>query len=170
MRAYTSIKALTLASAGVMAITGSASAASVNANASAEVIAPIAIVETTALDFGIFAKPTVGGNVVLDVSGGRTSTGDVELVLESGGAQTQAVFTITGEVGTAFGFTRDATVSVDDPGAGDPMVATLSDDSDGANDVIGTPATINVFGTLPVAAGQLAGTYVGNYSVSVLYD
>lgn len=168
MRTYTSIKALALASVGVLAVAGSASAAGVTANASAEVIAPITITETTELDFGIFASDTAGGTVILDVSGGRTATGDVELVLESGGLQTQAVFTVGGETGTAFGFTRDASVSLTGPGLA--MSAALSDDSNGASDVIGTPSTINVFGTLTVGASQTAGSYAGTYAVSATYD
>ena len=136
---------------------------------------PIVVSSTAALNFGSFYTQGALGEVLVNTVGTRTTTGAVATIagagLESNGAisiaaSTGFVVTISMTL-TAFNITN---------GAGDMMV--VDDFHIGGNTagpVITTvltnnPSVIPFGGTLNVPMSQPAGTYVGTYTVNVIYQ
>ena len=148
-----------------------ANAAGVDGGATALVIAPLSIAETTSMDFGTIAGGAVAGTVVLDLVNGRTVTGDAEII--AAGAGTTGEFTITGASGQAY--TLGITAGTLSDGGGNTMaVDTFTDNSAGT-----LPAATELFqvgATLTVGVDQPAGTYstaLGGgtaYAVTVNYN
>ena len=152
--------------ASVLAVTGfllsGERAEAITANASSTIAAPIAIAETTALSFGFASSSGTSGTVEISLTGVQTATGGVGALA---GSPSQGVFSVTGEGTSAFTTTMDPTSSLTGPGTA--MTATLSNDAP-ANLTAGS-ATINVSGSLAVAASQVNGAYSGTYSITVNY-
>lgn len=142
------------------------SAATVTANASANVISPLIITENTALNFGDVAVGLTGGDVILAPGGGRSVTGDAEAVV--GGANSAGTFTITGQALKAYTLTLPPTVDISG-GVGTMDVTTFSDTSSGAIPAAGTE-TFNVGATLTIGGAQAPGLYSSTYTVTVNYQ
>ena len=142
------------------------SAASVTANASANVISPLIITENTALNFGDVAVGLTGGDVILAPGGGRSVTGDAEAVV--GGANSAGTFTITGQALKAYTLILPPTVDISG-GVGTMDVTTFSDTSSGAIPAAGTE-TFNVGATLTIGGAQAPGLYNSTYTVTVNYQ
>ena len=137
-------------------------AEAVTGNATAQIAIPVTISESTALDHGTVTASGSLGTVTISVAGVRGVTGGVT---ELGGSPSQGIFAVTGEANNAFTTTMDATSSL--TGAGDPMVATLTNDA--PSNLSSGSATINVSSSLAVAASQAPGAYAGTYSITVNY-
>jgi hypothetical protein len=91
----------------LLLILATASIAQVTATASTTVtlISSISITKVIDMDFGnIAVSPTLGGTVVLPVSGGRTLTGGVTLPVVTG-TVTAAAFSVTGEGNSTYSIT-----------------------------------------------------------------
>jgi len=150
-----------------------ASAAEVNGNADALVIAPLSVTETSAMDFGTVAGGPNADTIVMDTAGGRTVTGTDAQIIATG-AGSAGNFTITGEPNQAYTVTFSASATLDDGGGNTMTVDTFTDNSPSPLSGAGTD-TLLVGGTLNVGANQAAGTYSTTtggspYTVTVNYN
>ena len=136
-----------------------------DATASANILAPLTIAETTSMDFGDVYSDALSVTVIMDTLGARTGTATASGVSAAG------VFTLTGEASTSFSITPIANITIDDVGLGVAMNVTGFNHNATATPALdGTGnATFNVGATLTLNAGQLPGAYTGTYSVEVLY-
>lgn len=166
MRNNKLLLAATVAALSTGLYSAAISAASTTANASANVITPIGIVEDTALNFGDVAVGAAGGDVILASGGGRTVTGDAEAIL--GGSDTAGQFTITGEGNKAYTLLFPATVDISG-GTGTMNVTGFINTSLGTIPVTGTE-TFNIGATLTIGASQPGGLYSNTYVVTVDYQ
>jgi hypothetical protein len=149
-----------------------ANADTINGTATATVIAPLSIVENTAMDFGSIAGGAAAGTVVMDATGGRTATGDAEIIAVSPG--TAAIFTITGEALQVFSVSyTDGTLT--DTAGGNPMtVDTFTDTADGL--LSAATESFTVGATLNVGVNQFADSYStanpsgASYTITVNYN
>lgn len=124
-------------------------------NADATVIAPLLLVEVTAMDFGTLAGGTAAGAVVMDTAGARTPSGGATVIAGSPGAA--GAFTIQGAAAQAFTLSITGTATLTD-GSGNSMTAdTFTNTTPGA--LTGAADAFSVGGTLNVGASQVAGGY-----------
>lgn len=161
---------LTLVVASSMFLVSDGTAAETTANATAEVMTPIAIANTSDLAFGKFSALT-GGTVVIATDGTRTATSAV--VLSTTNAGGVASFNITGDNNATYAITLPSTaVNITHTDAITTMsVGSFVSDPSGTGllSAIGAQ-TLNVGGTLTVGSAQSTGVYSGSFSVSVEYN
>jgi len=143
---------------------GVASAADTIGTASVEVLSPIAIAETQALNFGNISPTGTAGTVAIS-TGGVRSNSNVDLL---GGLPTQAIFAITGAGNAAFSVSLPSSVILTGPET--KTVDSFVHDAGASPALSSGTATVNVGATLNVNATQAPGTYTGTYSVSVNYQ
>lgn len=166
------VKAALVGTVFAVASFGSAAqAATAPGTATAEILADVAVAQTTALDFGTIAVGPTGNSVTIANSGGtvQSCTGSC-----TGGAR--GAFSITGETGMDVDIAVDASVLLQKTGfavghvytADQQMTATLNTDISTLT-LDGTDA-FAVGGVLGVAATQEAGSYSGTYTVTVTYQ
>jgi Mat/Ecp fimbriae major subunit len=155
--------ALAGAIAAAALVSTGAQAATVSADARVEIIAPVTLVETAGLNFGIVAPGAAAGSVDIG-TGSDTPTCSVGVICMSGGSR--GTFELTAASGYSVDVTIDPTTSL--TGAGAPMLVTLT--SGGTIIATGGTQTFYVGGTLDVGAAQTAGTYTGTYDVSAEYQ
>jgi hypothetical protein len=144
-----------------------AHAATATGDATATVIEPITITKTANLRFGKLAGGA-GGTVVVSSAGSRTKSGGVFLSpSDTGGA---ASFDVTGEPNATYSITLPTSVSLVS-GSNSMSLDTFTSDlgATGTLSALGAQ-TMNVGGTLTVAANQAAGSYAGSFNVSVDYN
>ena len=145
-------------------------AATATGNASASVITPIAISETSALAFGKIDAST-GGTVTVSTGGVRSKTGAVVLV-STGSTQNQGTFHVTGAGSSTYSITlpADGVVNLSDGASHTMAVNTFVSNPSGTGTLSSGAQDVNVGATLIVASAQVAGNYSGTYSVSVDYN
>jgi len=163
-------RAFGIAAFGALVLhSGVSHAASANSNASATVVTPIAISNSTGLVFGKFAAST-GGTVVMSTAGVRTKTGAV--VLLSGTAGNAAAFSVTGDANATYAITLPSTATVTHTDTVTTMSAGTFTSNPSATGTLsaGGSQTVNVGATLTVGSAQTAGSYSGTYAVSVEYN
>jgi uncharacterized protein DUF4402 len=154
-----------------LAIPAAASAAPATQSAPAEValLHPLTVIKRADLDFGTIVASGAGTAVIDPVTSSITTTG---LLLPSGSAAHAAQFTATGS--------RNAVALVRLPKnpailtrVGGTQTLTVSNWTLDGNINRRIPANetfdFYVGGTLNVAAGQVDGTYVGTFTVTVQY-
>jgi hypothetical protein len=145
---------------------------SLDATATATAIVPLAISETVPMNFGTVAGGSASGTIVLDTSGGRTTSGDGQAL--ASGPGTAAAFQIVGQGGQAYSISYSPGV-LDDGASGTAMtVDTFTDTSSGSLPAGGTE-NFNIGATLHINPNQAAGTYstaTGGtpYTVTVNYN
>lgn len=156
--------ALAGAIAAAALVSTGAQAATVQADAQVQIIAPITLTEGAALNFGIVA-PGAGAGTVTIGTGSDTATCSAGLTCVSGGSR--GGFDLVAANGYSVDITVDPTTSLS--GAGAPMTVTLNS---GAATIVANGAiqTFYVGGVLAVGAAQAAGTYTGTYDVSAEYQ
>ena len=157
------------AALGASMYTANTIAATVTADASANVLEPLGITQAAAMDFGdVAADPTVATTVVL-TTGGATSSPDGASV---SGTPAAGSFDVTGATNAAYDITLplDNTVVLTGLGANMPVDSFTS--SLGASGNLGATGTQNftVGATLTVPANQTADNYTGTYDVTVNYQ
>lgn len=144
-------------------------------DATAVVLAPITITTNSNLVFGGFL-PGTGGTVTITAANPtvRGFTGAVTLVNSgSAPAPQAAAFTLGGTDGYNYTITL-ADGNITGPGAPMGIVFSFSNDGSGnvnraaRNLITGSP--LYVGGELTVASGQTAGSYTGNFTITVAYD
>ncbi len=133
-------------------------ATTVAGTASATVIGPLAITQTTPLSFGSFSSGATAGTI--------TSFGAATGGVTNFSAGSPAVFTVTGNPNSNFNITAPATVTL--TSGANTMSADLTTPATSALDNVGS-RIFNTIGTLNVAANQASGAYTGTYNVSVNY-
>jgi len=144
------------------------------ADASATIIAPIAILKTGDMNFGNIAVSASDGTVILAHDGTRTKTGGVTLPA-SVGVVSAASFTVTGEAGFTYSITLPSTATTIDDNIGHTMtVDNFSCNYSPGNiaTFTGGTSTLNVGATLNVTGSQTAGSYSSDtpFDVTVNYN
>ncbi len=155
-------------SAGAFAQLG----ASATSNASATIVGPIAITNTTPMNFGNVAVSAVAGTVVLPPVGVRSVTGGCTLPVIDGGPLA-AAFAVTGAANYTYSITLPAVATTISSGANNMTVDTWTSSPTPTGTLDGTGAqTLYVGATLHVAGGQAAGTYTSAtpFTVTVNYN
>jgi len=160
MKIFLKLTALIVAISSV-----SSSAYAISATSNARVVTPLAITQTTALEFGSFASSATAGSITQAgvVTGGVTA-------VASGSTRSGGVFAVTGESSatTAYTFNFPATATITS-GVNNMTVALTLASGTSARTLTSGTNTVTINGTLTVPANQVAGAYTGTYSVTVAY-
>lgn len=139
--------------------------ATANGTATAEIVAPIAIVhDGGALDFGLIVPGTAAGTVVVDAAGNGTDGGDATLL--PGSTTAADSFTVTGVADATYSIVT-GTGSLTGPGT---AMAFSTAPSAASGTLTGGTDSFTVGGTLAVGANQAGGTYTGSYTATVAYN
>ncbi len=173
MAVHMSVLALAIGSNGL------AIAASVPGTASATVVTPVTVSETTPLAFGAFAVGTTGGLLTIDPLGAHTAAPDITVINAS--TRSAATFTIDGEPNTVITVgLNGAGAQLDDgtaAGGGAPMALNgFTDSGLPVNTGAAGSVTFGVGATLNVNASQGVGSYstaTGDgqgYTITVNYN
>ncbi len=159
------LKKIALLGAATAALVSTgANAATVQADAEVDILAPVTLTEGPALDFGV-----VGGSVAGTATiGTGADTASCSAGLLCAGTSRRGVFDVTGASGYNVGITVDAATVLTGPGTQMALNLTPSVTSVTGNGA--TAVTFHVGGVLSINAGQAAGTYTGNYNVSADYQ
>lgn len=145
------------------------SGATAASSAAARIITPIALTNSTGLNFGNIAASDVLGTVTIAPAGGRTSTGGV--TPSAIGAFTNAIFGASGEFNATYAITLPASTTVSDGGSNSMTINGFTSDPSGTGTLSGIGSqTINVGATLNVNASQASGNYTGTYNVTIAYN
>ena len=154
------IAGATIASAS---ITSSAFAVQATGSATATVLEPIAITNTSPLQFGD-----------VDVTGGGTVTiselGAVSGTLTSVGIQSEGTFDLTGANGASFSILI-ATAAELTNGANDLLLSLYTNTQGGTTGTMtGGAITLGVGATITADGSEPAGAYSGSYTVDIDYN
>ena len=144
-----------------------ATAASVTANASANVIVPLTIAESVGMDFGDVSVGAAGGTVVIDTAGGRTVTGDAEAV--TGGTQAAGVYNVSGSGTKAYTITFPASAVISS-GGNNMTVDNFTHNAGASPALSGGTGSFAVGARLTINPAQPPGAYTGTYSLTVNYQ
>ena len=149
-------------------LTGTTFGQATTATASAEIITALKIVKDTDLNLGTIAPDADVATVFVLTPAGAT-TGSTATDMDATG-RSVATFTITGEDGETFEITIDPSITLSG-GTGPDMTLTLTPDLGLTGNAFSSgSATLNVGGSLALAANQGSGTYSGTINVSVAYE
>jgi len=132
----------------------SLTAATFNGTATATVIAPLTLAQTTPMNFGTVAVGAAGGTVVMTSAGARSVTGDANAI--AAGAGTAGAYTITGQAAQAYTMTI-AGGTLTDGGGANPM--SLSAFTFVSPALTGGADAFSVGATLTLPPNQPAGAY-----------
>ena len=145
-------------------ISTSVVAAQATGSATANVIAPIGITNTSALQFGEIIGGTAGTVVVTPL--GAAVGGS----LPSAGTPSAGTFDITGEGNRTFSIAI-AKVSELVNGTDNLVIGTFTNTADGATGTLASGTlTLGVGATITLDGSEPAGTYTGTYTVDVDYN
>ncbi|MFA5973635.1 MAG: DUF4402 domain-containing protein [Lentimicrobiaceae bacterium] len=139
------------------------------ANASANIITPIAINKTVDLNFGNISVSNTGGTVILDPSlaGTRTATGGVTLPAVTG-VFTAAKFVVTGLGTSTYSISLPAaSISLSDGASHTMSVGTYTSTPSSTGVLTAGTQDIYVGATLTVAGLQAAGLYTNTTDLTV---
>lgn len=171
-------KLLAVAALLSMSAFGFSDAHAVTANASAQIRNDVSITTVaTPLNFGVIIPGSTAGTVVVaagsSVGDNPTVTG-TDVSMANYTACSPGHFKVTGDESTDYVITIPSTAATltHSTISGKTMTVDTWTSSKGANQpVLGTDGTdtFSVGGTLNLAAGQLSGTYNGQYAVTVAY-
>jgi hypothetical protein len=138
------------------------------ASSSVTIIQPISMTKIDDLVFGTVVRPTASQSTITIAAADGTFNYSGARINASA-APTRARFNVTGETGYTANFNADATVTLDDGGAGDAIVVTLTESATTAT-LTGGAATFYVGGSFTLPSGQLSGVYTGNFNATVSYN
>jgi hypothetical protein len=157
------------AALGVSMYSATATAATVTADASANVLEPLGITQAAAMDFGDVAADPLAATTVELTTGGTTSSPDGASV---GGTPAAGSFDVTGAANAAYDISLPADGTVVLNGAGTAMPVDSFTSSVGTSSTLdGTGAeNFTVGAILTINANQAAGNYTGTYDVNVNYQ
>jgi len=146
----------------------------VNATATAQVIAALTATETAQLNFGRFSPESQGGSIVLTPDGVLTTQGTV---ISGGGAHSSASFYITGEPNATFSIILPSTPAIlTNIASSKTMQVTgwqsIPATGIGAGKLTGGSVTIQVGAALNVGDvnANPVGIYTGSYSITFTYN
>ena len=152
-----------------------ASAQSLTAGSTAaNVVTPITITAGNALRYGQFVRPTVRSTLVITPAGVVSGTGDLATGLgmtQTGTGRGPASFAVTGDANRIFAITMPARITIANGGNRMRITALTLNTTGTTASLNGSGSfTLNVGGTLTVAANQALGAYTGTYVVTVTYQ
>jgi hypothetical protein len=130
---------------------------------------PLSIVKISDLEFGTMIAGTAAGTVVIDpTTDARTTTGGTTA---AGGTPKAAQFLTYGTQNSILQVTRGPLPVLSRAGGGATMNVTQLTLNGPVTRVVNPAGVLDlrVGGTLAVAANQLAGTYSGNFDITVTY-
>ena len=155
-----------VAVAGLVAgVAATVQAAATTGNATATIIIPIAIANTTDLAFGSVVSSGSADTVIVSPAGARTCGG----TLTCTNTVTAGAFDVTGGTGETYTISLPASATV--TSGGDTMtVDTFVSTPTPTGTLTGGAETLLVGATLQVSASQANGSYTGTYSVTVNYQ
>ncbi len=165
----------TLASALVLGVAGhgiNAQAATAGNDATATVVAPIAIAATATLRFGSFSTSAAGQTVTINANtGARTNTGALLATSTTG----RATYNVTGEGALTYAITLpgNGTVNITTGAADATRTMAVSDFTSfpaTAGTLTAGAQTLGVGATITTVTGQVAGAYTGTFNVTVDYN
>ena len=138
------------------------------ATASATIISPITINNTSALNFGNIIDGT--GTVTLSTAGVR-STDYQAFSGNQAGTVTAASFNITGQGAYTYAITIPTSgVTLTEVGSTTMIVDNFVSNPSGTGTLSAGTGTVLVGATLNVVAGQTTGVYTGTFNVTVAYN
>ena len=150
--------------------------ATVTTAGAANIVAPIALEETSSLSFGTMSVLSVTpGTCILSTSGLRTQTAGVNLSSATPISK-NAAYNVTGAVSTAYAVNLPASFDVINGSESMTVdalkVKTTSSGVDGLTGTLSATGTDNftLGGTLNVKAAQIAKLYTGSFDVTVAYN
>lgn len=163
--------ATSLIALATLGLASAAAADTASGTASAEIVAAIAISNTTGLNFGQIAPSGTAGTVTISTAGVRSSAGGVTLGNQV--AVSAATFAVTGAPDNTYSITLPADGTITLTSGGSPAMAVDGFVSDPATTgtLNGAGAeTLRVGATLSVGVNQPTGTYTGLFDVTVAYN
>jgi hypothetical protein len=171
MKTTLKIFALTVALFGITNISFGQDTSTAAVNASAKIITPISIVKVKDINFGdLVPSATTAVTVVMDQTGSITSDAQYFLA-NSSTPRTAASFTISGEAGHAYKINCPTTIALEGPGNNMTLTFSPSLAIDGTSlTLTGGTQTLNLGGSLALAANQTAGAYSAEFNVTVAYE
>ncbi len=140
------------------------------AQTSAQILETLNLGVSSDFNFGSFTSSGADGTVLITTDGTRSATGGVSLV--SGNAS-PAKFTVTGSSGEQLSVTGpSADVELTKEGGGSSLILTniVISAPESLPTTPGEAAVIQVGGKLVIAANQAAGTYSGQFDLTVTYQ
>jgi len=143
-----------------------------SAIAAANIITPIQILKAADLSFGNIVAGTTAGTVTVSHGGSRTKTGGVTSPAATPGTITAAKFNISGLPNATYSITLPTSITITKNGGSETMtIENFNSDPNGTG-TIGIDGTqiLAVGATLNVGESQAAGTYQGDFSVTVAYN
>ena len=139
----------------IVDLTQAGTATPVNGTASATAFTPLSITETISMDFGTLAGGPLAGSVILDTGGGRSATGDVQLL--AAGPGSAASFQVSGEPNQTYSLSYGNGTLAN--GGGQTIgVDSFTDNSSGTIPASGSES-FQVGATLSVGSNQPSGNY-----------
>lgn len=156
-----------LALVGLLCLVANVFAAQDTANATATVVAPIAIAKTVDLDFGQVVFAAGAGTVAVATNGTRSKTGSG--ILGNGGGAA-ASFDVTGEGTNTFSIAVPLAPVTLNSGGDQMSVDSFISDPANTGTLVGGAATITVGATLHSLGDQPTGVYTGTFDVTVAYN
>ena len=190
-----SLNKVILGSATLLAVgaagNGNAQAATTNVPINAEILGAVNITQNQGMNFGVLNDTGGGGTATLGT--GSTITGVSGGTTSAGGTITSGLFTVKATTGRAIDITTPASVTLKGTGGGATVADTMPVNSfsllapagGGGASNTGTAATgaaivatltaatvtgFAIGGTITVGAGETAGTYAGQVTVTALYQ
>lgn len=148
---------------------GIAFAGATSGQARVTTVQPLTLVKTSDLDFGSISAGAAAGTVRINpASGARTTTGGA---VASGGTPARATFIGAPSLGLALNVQISASPTLVRAGGGASMTTALQvEGGTGWRFFTGTgPHTFRVGGQLNVGANQMAGSYAGQFTLTVNY-
>jgi hypothetical protein len=145
--------------------------ASDQGTASALILEPISIVADQDLEFGSIAAGSSSSDIKISTSGARSlEDGDATLYTSDPGQQ--GTFNVSGENSATYAITLPSNGDVTLSGTGTALVVKDFESDPGPTGQLNTSGlqTINVGATVVVPVGQTAGSYSGQYEVTVNYN
>ena len=141
--------------------------------ASATSLTPVSVIETVPMNFGTVAGGSLAGSIILDVLGGRTITGDGNILAVGPG--TAGTFQITGEPNLTYGLLITGPAVLENAGGQQVTATAFTNNSSGTVPAAGVEL-FQVGATLNLGPLQPAGTYStatgggSPYTVTVNYN
>lgn len=137
-----------------------------SSTATANVLAPMAILEVVALDFGDISVDANPGTVQVVVADGtRAVTGGASISVSDAG--NRGSYTVTGAGNRTYSISIPDTTLI---GGGAPMPVTFTHDAGGTPTLTTGADAFLVGGTIAIAGSQVPGAYSGTYTVTVNYN
>ena len=158
---------------GIQSVKAQTASASASASANATIITPIAITHEGKpdLNFGNIVAGTATGTVTVDTEGNRTSSTGITLPNATPGDFQAAKFTVTGLADATYAITLPTSIDISETAGEDMTVTGFTSNPDEAGKLAADgKQTLSVGARLNVDAGQVAGDYTGEFSVTVAYN